>query len=164
MRDRRLFCRLAILAGIILMLTACQAAAPQGAARFECAPWAGNYVDGQGHTGLQGQIVLKESGAPLAGAFVNVYPDTISNLLGPSQFISSPSDERGAYRVEVPPGVYYVVARKRLSGQATGPLFYGLGLSGGIGIVPVLLLGAVCLTATGWICAAQLQRPALEPV
>ena len=122
MRDRISLCRSAFAAGIILLLAACQTVAPEGAARVECAPWAGSYVDGQGRTGLQGQIVLKESGVPLAGAFVNVYPDTISNLLGPSQFISSPSDERGAYRVEVPPGVYYVVARKRLSGQATGPL------------------------------------------
>ncbi len=59
------------------------------------------------------------------GAFVNVYPDTISNLLGPSQFISSPTDGQGHYRIEVPPGVYYVVARKRLSGQSTGPLSPG---------------------------------------
>lgn len=122
MRDRLIPLRLAITAGFILMLAACQAAAPEGAARVECAPWAGSYVDGLGHTGLQGQIVHKETGTPMAGAFVNVYPDTISNLLGPSQFISSPSDERGAYRIEVPAGVYYVVARKRLSGQATGPL------------------------------------------
>ncbi len=43
-------------------------------------------------------------------------------------------------------------------GQATGPVIYGLGLSSGIGIVPVLLLGAVVLTATGWICALRLRR------
>ncbi|MCM2264217.1 MAG: carboxypeptidase-like regulatory domain-containing protein [Desulfuromonadales bacterium] len=122
MHDRLFFFRLAIMAGVALVLAACQAATPQGAAQLECAQWVGSYIDGQGRTGLQGQIVLKEAGAPLAGAFVNVYPDTISNLLGPSQFISSPTDEQGRYRIEVPPGVYYVVARKRLSGQATGPL------------------------------------------
>jgi predicted MFS family arabinose efflux permease len=43
-------------------------------------------------------------------------------------------------------------------GQATGPVVYGLGLSSGIGIIPVLLLGAVVLTATGWICALRLRR------
>src|SRR6185437_506139 len=43
-------------------------------------------------------------------------------------------------------------------GQAAGPVVYGLGLSSGIGIVPVLLLGAVVLTATGWICALRLRR------
>lgn len=45
-------------------------------------------------------------------------------------------------------------------GQAVGPVVYGLGLSSGIGIIPVLLTGAVILTVTGWTCALQLQRPA----
>jgi predicted MFS family arabinose efflux permease len=43
-------------------------------------------------------------------------------------------------------------------GQALGPVVYGLGLSSGIGIIPVLLLGAVVLIATGWICALRLHR------
>ena len=43
-------------------------------------------------------------------------------------------------------------------GQATGPVVYGLGLSQGIGIIPVLLVGAVALTATGWVCALRLRR------
>jgi len=43
-------------------------------------------------------------------------------------------------------------------GQALGPVVYGLCLSSGIGIIPVLLLGAVVLTATGWICALRLHR------
>ena len=43
-------------------------------------------------------------------------------------------------------------------GQALGPVVYGLGLSSGIGIIPVLVLGAVVLTATGWICALRLHR------
>jgi predicted MFS family arabinose efflux permease len=44
-------------------------------------------------------------------------------------------------------------------GQALGPVVYGLGISSGIGVVPVLLIGAVALTATGWICALRLNRP-----
>jgi hypothetical protein len=83
------------------------------------------YVDGQGKTGISGQVFIKGSKEPLAGAYVNIYPDTISNLLGPSQFISSPTDQQGRYRLELPPGTYYVVARKRMSGQATGPLAPG---------------------------------------
>jgi DHA1 family inner membrane transport protein len=43
-------------------------------------------------------------------------------------------------------------------GQAVGPVVYGIGLSSGIGIIPVLLVGAVVLTATGWICALRLRR------
>jgi len=122
MHDRSLFFRWAFFAGMILTLAACQTAAPQPAAQVETGHWIGIYLDGQGHTGLRGQITIKESGAPVPGAFVNIYPDTISNLLGPSQFISSPTDEQGRYQVEVPAGIYYVVARKRLSGQPTGPL------------------------------------------
>jgi hypothetical protein len=122
---RQLPLGLAIIAVALLVLCACQSTAPQGAAQVDAGKWTGSYIDGQGRTGLQGQIVLRASGAPVDGAFVNVYPDTISNLLGPSQFISSPTDGRGRYRIEVPPGVYYVVARKRLSGQSTGPLSPG---------------------------------------
>lgn len=86
---------------------------------------AATHVDGLGKTGIAGQVALKDRGEPLAGAYVNIYPDTISNLLGPSQFISSPTDREGRYTVLVPPGTYYVVARKRITGQATGPLAPG---------------------------------------
>lgn len=85
----------------------------------------GTYVEGQGKTGIRGRVLMKDDGKPLAGSYVNIYPDTISNLLGPSQFISTPTDEQGFYQLEVPAGVYYVVARKRMSGQPTGPLAPG---------------------------------------
>lgn len=81
--------------------------------------------DGHGVTGMRGRVFLKTTGEPLAGAYVNIYPDTISNLLGPSQFISSPTDAQGNYMLTLPPGTYYVVARKRITGQATGPLAPG---------------------------------------
>ena len=48
-------------------------------------------------------------------------------------------------------------------GQAVGPVIYGLGL-GSVGITPVLLVGAAALTATGWVCALRLRRPAPGPV
>jgi len=119
-------CLTPLLALLLLVgLTACQTTSlPSGAADADL-HWANQSVDGAGKTGIQGQIILKATGAPLAGAYVNIYPDTISNLLGPSQFISSPTDGEGRYHVEVPPGVYYIVARKRLSGQPTGPLAPG---------------------------------------
>lgn len=82
-------------------------------------------IDGQGRTGITGTVRIKEDGQALDGAFINVYPDTISNLLGPSQFISAPTGNDGSYRVEVPPGSYYVVARKRMTGDSTGPLSTG---------------------------------------
>lgn len=82
-------------------------------------------IDGQGHTGISGRILLKTDGSPLTGAYVNIYPNTISNLLGPSQFISSPTGADGSYSIELPPGSYYIVARKRASGLANGPLATG---------------------------------------
>jgi predicted MFS family arabinose efflux permease len=48
-------------------------------------------------------------------------------------------------------------------GQAIGPVFYGLGF-GSVGIVPLLLTGAVMLMATGWICALRMRRPAVSEV
>ncbi len=44
-------------------------------------------------------------------------------------------------------------------GQAVGPVVYGLSLSNGTGITPVLLVGAAALTATGWICSLRLRHP-----
>jgi len=46
-------------------------------------------------------------------------------------------------------------------GQAVGPVVYGIGLAS-IGITPVLLVGAVALAATGWVCGLNLRRPALS--
>lgn len=113
----------------MLFLSACQTgmstSTEQGAAGGAGVKLVGHYVDGQGKTGIRGRVIMKESGAPLEGSYVNIYPDTISNLLGPSQFISTPTDELGFYQLEVPPGLYYVVARKRVSGESTGPLAPG---------------------------------------
>jgi len=118
-----LLLKYAVAAALLLSLSACLAGNTGQTAGD--AKWVGTYVDGQGKTGISGKVVLKEGGAPLAGCFVNIYPDAISNLLGPSQFISTPTDAAGRYQIDVPPGVYYVVARKRLSGQPTGPLSPG---------------------------------------
>lgn len=44
-------------------------------------------------------------------------------------------------------------------GQAAGPVVYGLGLYT-IGVNAVLLIGAVALAITGWVCALLMQRRA----
>lgn len=82
-------------------------------------------IDGGGTTGITGQIINKADGSPVAGAYVNIYPDTLSNLLGPSQFISSPTDAEGRFTITAPAGTFYVVARKRMSGEPSGPLSPG---------------------------------------
>jgi len=104
----------------LFVLGGCASTAQFGADRV-----ASNYMDTPGITAISGKVVLAEKKAPLAGAYVNVYPDTISNLLGPSQFISLPTDNDGSYQIELPAGTYYLVARKRVSGDPTGPLSPG---------------------------------------
>jgi hypothetical protein len=84
-----------------------------------------SYIDGNGATGISGRVIMREGGAGVADAYVNIYPDTVSNLLGPSQTMSSPTDQDGRYQVNLPPGTYFVVARKRVSGNPTGPLSPG---------------------------------------
>ncbi len=83
------------------------------------------YLEGNGQSGLTGTVSLKKDGQPHSGVYVNVYPSHAPNLLGPSTYISSPTGADGSYRIDVPPGSYYVVARKRTSGLATGPLSPG---------------------------------------
>lgn len=92
-----------------------------------CAPMADktSYIDGNGRSGITGKVLLKADSQPLSGAYVNVYPSHAPNLLGPSTYISSPTDASGNYSIDVPPGTYYVVARKRISGMATGPISTG---------------------------------------
>ena len=82
-------------------------------------------IDGKGETGMTGQVIMREGGAPVADAYVHIYADTAYNLLGPSQSMSSPTDQEGRYQVNLPPGIYFVVARKRASGNPTGPLSPG---------------------------------------
>jgi hypothetical protein len=84
-----------------------------------------SYIDGNGASGIAGRVVMREDGAGVADAYVNIYADTVSNLLGPSHTMSSPTDQDGRYQVNLPPGTYFVVARKRSSGNPTGPLSPG---------------------------------------
>ncbi len=93
-----------------------------------CAPIAqhqASYSDGAGSSGVTGKIFLQKDGQPLSGAYVNIYPSHAPNLLGPSSYISSPTAADGNYSIEVPPGSYYIVARKRASGLATGAISPG---------------------------------------
>jgi len=124
----RLGWRLGLVVCLTSSLLACQTVMlPEtpGEASAPGAQWVGTYVDGQGVTGIRGHVRVKSSGAGLSDGYVNIYPDAVTNLLGPSKFMSTPTDADGNFQLAVPPGVYYVVARKRLSGQPTGPLSPG---------------------------------------
>lgn len=98
------------------------------AALFACAPtgqYQTAYVDGGNSSGVTGKVFTQTDNQPLSGVYVNIYPSHAPNLLGPSTYISSPTAADGSYNLEVPPGTYYIVARKRASGLATGAISPG---------------------------------------
>ena len=53
------------------------------------------------------------------------YRSYSTNLLGPADFASAPSGSDGAYTIDLVEGAYYIVARKRTTGDNTGPLVAG---------------------------------------
>lgn len=68
---------------------------------------------------------LRHEGTPVAGAVVDLYLDADS-LRGPGFRQSFPSGGDGTYALdEVPEGSYYVVARRRASGETAGPVVEG---------------------------------------
>ncbi|MDO3378677.1 MSCRAMM family protein [Geoalkalibacter halelectricus] len=118
---RALLLQSLLIALAMMLLNGCLPAAPPSETRHLT-----HYTEQDGKTGVTGQVLLRENAAPLQSAYVSLYPGAFSNLLGPPQFISGPTDAQGRYQIEdVPPGTYYVVARKRQSGQPTGPLSPG---------------------------------------
>jgi hypothetical protein len=44
-------------------------------------------------------------------------------------------------------------------GQAVGPVVYGAGLSSGIGLRPLLVVGAFVLVGVGFTCSIKLRKP-----
>lgn len=139
------------LAIIFLPLAGCMTGTPAECPVVPGAQVASITEDGQGMTGIRGQVLVKTTNEPLAGAYVNIYPDTFTNLLGPSQFLSSPTDEHGRYSLSVPAGTYYVVARKRITGQATGPLATGDYYSEHQRIVTKVVAGRISVVDLGVI-------------
>ncbi len=73
-------------------------------------------------TGVAGRIL--HDGVPLAGATVFAYTDLTSRLKGMGYAMSGPSDETGAFELNLPPGTYYLLARYR-HGGGFGPLQAG---------------------------------------
>ncbi len=67
-------------------------------------------------------LITDPSGAPISGGEVYVY--TSSNTRRPADFISSKTDNSGRYRLAIPPGKYWMVARVR-RGERYGPLMPG---------------------------------------
>lgn len=73
--------------------------------------------------GVQGALTYE--GEPLRDAYVFAYRSIKTNLLGPADFASGPSGPDGSYGVDLVRGSYYLVARKWMSGDSSGPLTLG---------------------------------------
>jgi len=78
-----------------------------------------------GESGVSGRVILKGTGQPLQGVHVYAYTDYSKNLIGVAHHVSKGSADNGSYLLDLPPGEYYLVARKRASGSNFGPIVTG---------------------------------------
>jgi hypothetical protein len=82
-------------------------------------------------SGIKGQIVMKSTGEPVHKAYVYGYVGKISTraaqlgIIGITDWVSRGSAEDGTYKLDLPPGEYYIGARKRANGLNYGPLYKG---------------------------------------
>ncbi|GAB4369895.1 MAG: hypothetical protein Kow00128_16470 [Deltaproteobacteria bacterium] len=74
-------------------------------------------------TGVGGMV--RGADGPVEGAHVFAYTRTASGFRDLGFAASPPTDGQGTFRIDLPPGVYYLVARKRASGGLAGPLRKG---------------------------------------
>lgn len=72
-------------------------------------------------SGLSGEISFQ--GEPLEKTYLYVYKKTDSNFKGPAWFIQPVA--RGKFRMSLPPGDYWLLARKRQKGGQYGPIEIG---------------------------------------
>lgn len=136
-------------------------------------------------SGVDGRLTT--AGQPLDRAFVYVYTEAGTGLMGPSFGEAVQADSDGAFRIDLPAGRYHLVARRRADGSRSGELAPG-DLNGSYPGNPVtvrrgehLRLGAFPLTvidaavharrqaqgtfaATGTLLTGQVLDPQGEPV
>lgn len=74
-------------------------------------------------TGLSG--VVTYNGQPVARAFVYLYTQAESGLMGPSYGEAIQTGPDGRFQVDLPAGRYYLAARKRAAGGRSGELAEG---------------------------------------
>jgi hypothetical protein len=72
--------------------------------------------EGPVNSGVEGQVLFKNEGAA-EGAYVYAYDSPFNDMRVPTKLISETTDAKGSYRLELPPGEYYLVARKRAHGD-----------------------------------------------
>lgn len=82
-------------------------------------------------SGIRGQVVLRETGMPVEKAYVYAYVGAPAKrartlgIIGITDWVSHGSDAQGYYQMDMPPGEYYITARKRQNGLNFGPLYSG---------------------------------------
>lgn len=74
-------------------------------------------------TGFLGRLTF--NGEPVEGAVVTVYPDADNRFRGMGLGMTAPTDATGLFEAPLPPGKYFLVARKRNGGAFRGPLQAG---------------------------------------
>ncbi|MBW2451348.1 MAG: hypothetical protein JRF07_03225, partial [Deltaproteobacteria bacterium] len=72
-------------------------------------------------SGIRGDITYQ--GEPLEKAYLYVYKDPSKGFKGPGYFIQPVA--KGSFRLNLPPGEYYLLARKRMRGGQFGPIEIG---------------------------------------
>jgi hypothetical protein len=74
-------------------------------------------------TGFLGRVTF--NGEPVEGAIVTVYPDAGNRFRGMGLGMTAPTDATGLFEAPLPPGRYFLVARKRHNEELQGPLQAG---------------------------------------
>jgi len=90
-----------------------------------CQTLPGSDMTEKGASGVYGRVVMEGTDDPVTGAHVYAYTDYSKNLIGVADYVSKGSAEDGSYQLALPPGQYYLVARKRVSGANYGPIVTG---------------------------------------
>jgi hypothetical protein len=82
-------------------------------------------------SGIKGRIVMKSTGEPVHKGYVYAYVGKIATraaqlgIIGITDWVSHGSAEDGNYKLDLPPGEYYIGARKRVNELNYGPLYKG---------------------------------------
>jgi len=82
-------------------------------------------------SGIKGTITMKKTGEPVHKGYVYAYVGKMETraaqmgIIGITDWVSHGSAQDGTYKLDLPPGEYYLAARKRVNGLNYGPLFKG---------------------------------------
>ncbi len=77
----------------------------------------------KGKGGIEGTVTL--DGKPLDGVTLYIYLDSDSSFRGLGYYMSPPTGVDGRFKMRMNEGTYYLVARKRMNREVTGPLRVG---------------------------------------